>query len=62
MLPVRVIFMGATVAEIAVHTEEALASEIEAMTPEEVEIALGALDGIDAKRGEVAAAAIGSVK
>jgi len=60
-LPVRAIFMGPTVAEIAVHTEEALASDIAAMTPEEVEAALGHLDGIEAKHGEVSTAAIGSV-
>ena len=60
-LPVRVIFMGPTVAELAVHIEEALASEIEAMTSEEVEIALENLDGIDAQHSEESTAAIGSM-
>jgi amino acid adenylation domain-containing protein len=60
-LPVRVIFMGPTVAEVAVHVEEALASEIEAMTPEEVEVALENLDGTEAKHSEVSTAAIGSM-
>jgi acyl carrier protein len=57
-LPVRVIFMGPTVAEVAVHAEEALAGDIESMTPEELEAALQNLDGVDAKQDEVA---IGSV-
>jgi acyl carrier protein len=57
-LPVRVIFMGPTVAEVAVHAEEALAGDIESMTPEELEAALQNLDGADAKPDE---AVIGSV-
>ncbi|MEH2621947.1 amino acid adenylation domain-containing protein [Bradyrhizobium sp. AZCC 1719] len=60
-LPVRVIFMGPTVAEIAVRTEEALANEIEAMTPEQVEIALQRLDGGKAKHSEVSTTTIGSI-
>jgi len=57
-LPVREIFMGPTVAEVAVHAEEALAGEIESMTTEELETALQNLDGVDASRNE---AEIGSV-
>jgi amino acid adenylation domain-containing protein len=60
-LPVRVIFMGPTVAELAVRTEEALASEIETMTPEELEIALQDLDSVEAKPSEVSTAPIGSM-
>jgi acyl carrier protein len=59
-LPVRVIFMGPTVAELAVRIEEALASEIEAMTSEEVKIALEHLDGVD-EHSEASTAAIGSM-
>ena len=40
-LPVRAIFMSPTVAELAIHTEQALTNEIEAMTAEEIEAALG---------------------
>ena len=43
-LPVRTIFMSPTVAELAIHTEQALTNEIEAMTAEEIEAALGAAD------------------
>jgi acyl-coenzyme A synthetase/AMP-(fatty) acid ligase/acyl carrier protein len=57
-LPVRVIFMGPTVAEVAVHAEEALAGDIESMTPEELEAALQNLDGVDAEQDD---AVIGSV-
>jgi acyl-coenzyme A synthetase/AMP-(fatty) acid ligase/acyl carrier protein len=39
-LPVRTIFMSPTVAEFAIHTEQALTNEIEAMTAEEIEAAL----------------------
>jgi hypothetical protein len=60
-LPVRVIFMGPTVAELAVRIEEVLASEIEAMTSEEVEIALQHLNSVEAKRSEVSTATIGSI-
>jgi hypothetical protein len=56
-----VIFMGPTVAELAVRTEEALASEIETMTPEELEIALQDLDSVEAKPSEVSTAPIGSM-
>jgi acyl carrier protein len=59
-LPVRVIFMGPTVAELAIHIEEALASEIEAMTSEEVKFALEHLDGID-EHSEASTIAIGSM-
>jgi len=48
-LPLRVIFIGPTVAELAVHAEEALTREIDAMTPEEVETALGSLVGQEAQ-------------
>jgi acyl carrier protein len=58
MLPVREIFMGPTVAEVAVHAEQALAGEIESMTAEELEIALQNLDSANAKRD---VAAIGSM-
>jgi amino acid adenylation domain-containing protein len=57
-LPVRVIFMGPTVAEVAVHAEEALAGDIESMTPEELEAALQNLDSVDAEQDD---AVIGSV-
>jgi amino acid adenylation domain-containing protein len=57
-LPVREIFMGPTVAEVAVHAEQALAGEIESMTAEELEIALQNLDSANAKRD---VAAIGSM-
>jgi amino acid adenylation domain-containing protein len=40
-LPVRVIFMSPTIAELATHTEQALTNEIETMTAEEIEAALG---------------------
>jgi acyl carrier protein len=60
-LPVRVIFMGPTVGELAVRIEEVLASEIEAMTSEEVEIALQHLNSVEAKRSEVSTATIGSI-
>jgi hypothetical protein len=53
--------MGPTVAELAVRTEEALASEIETMTPEELEIALQDLDSVEAKPSEVSTAPIGSM-
>jgi acyl-coenzyme A synthetase/AMP-(fatty) acid ligase/acyl carrier protein len=59
-LPVRVIFMGPTVAELAIHIEEALTSEIEAMTSEEVKFALEHLDGID-EHSEASTIAIGSM-
>jgi acyl carrier protein len=57
-LPVREIFMGPTVAEIAVHAEQMLAGEIESMTAEELAVALQNLDSADAKRD---VAVIGSV-
>jgi hypothetical protein len=50
--------MGPTVAEVAVHAEQALAGEIESMTAEELEIALQNLDSANAKRD---VAAIGSM-
>jgi len=43
-LPVRAIFMSPTVAELAIHTEQALTNEIEAMTADEIETALGLAD------------------
>ncbi|MFC5323354.1 phosphopantetheine-binding protein, partial [Bradyrhizobium oligotrophicum] len=46
-LPVRLIFMAPTIAGLAEHAEQALASEIETMTPAEIEIALQDLDRIE---------------
>ncbi|WP_316206246.1 phosphopantetheine-binding protein, partial [Bradyrhizobium sp. SZCCHNR3057] len=59
-LPVRVIFTGPTVADIALHVEEALAGDIESMTAEELKIALQDLDDVSAKRDQ-SEAVIGSM-
>ncbi|MGJ4946753.1 non-ribosomal peptide synthetase, partial [Bradyrhizobium sp. HKCCYLS1011] len=59
-LPVRVIFMGPTVAEIAVHVEEALVGDIETMTAEELEMALQDLGDVGAKQDQ-SKAVIGSM-
>nr|WP_244563593.1 phosphopantetheine-binding protein [Bradyrhizobium sp. ORS 285] len=49
-LPVRLIFMDPTIAGLAEHVEQALASEIEAMSSEEIEMALQDLDETSIQR------------
>jgi acyl carrier protein len=61
-LPLRVIFIAPTVAELAVHAEETLTSEIDAMTPEEIETALGRLVRHEAQHAGLSAAAAGSMR